>query len=187
MKIKFYLITGFLLAIFFGTTAFASTEDGAYRLRPGDVVLVSVWREDVLQREVRILPDGGLNFPLAGRVQVSGATTAEVENLLIDKLRPYISEPVVTVVVTSIDGNRVYVIGKVNSPGPVVLSEPMTVLQVLSMTGGLNTFASGNNIQVLRLNGSKQELLQVRYSDLIKGQSLNTNIQLRAGDTILVP
>lgn len=187
MKTLSLLLTCVMALFFYGKPADAASGNETYRLRPGDVVMISVWREDALQREVRILPDGGLNFPLAGRLQVDGATTTEVESLITDRLKQYISDPVVTVVVSSIDGNRIYVIGKINKPGPIVLSEPMTALQALSMAGGLNTFASGNDIKVLRVKGTKQELLPVNYNDLIKGRNLHTNVSLHPGDTILVP
>lgn len=188
MKKKSISLALLFVFVFYGQTVHADSGiSSEYRLRPGDNVLVSVWREDALQREVRILPDGGLNFPLAGRLQVSGATTAEVERQLTDQLKQYISDPVVTVVVTDIDGNRAYVIGKINNPGPIVLSQPMTVMQALSMAGGLNTFASGNDIKIFRSDGDKQELLPVKYNDLIKGRSLDMNVLLHPGDTILVP
>mgnify|MGYP001065310050 CR=1 FL=1 len=176
-----------LLFMLISSSVFAADDDRAYRLRPGDAVLISVWREEALQREVRVLPDGSLTFPLAGRVEVAGLTTVQVEAELASRLRKYLAEPIVTVVVTAIDGNQVYVIGRVNRPGPVVLNGPMTVMQALSMAGGLDTFASGNSIRIVRTSAGKEEVLPVRYDDLIKGQNLKSNVLLKPGDTILVP
>lgn len=159
-----------------------------YTLRHGDALQVSVWREEALQKEVRVLPDGSVTFPLAGRVEVEGLDVAQAEQRIAEKLKAYIPDPVVSVVVTGIEGSRVYVLGKVPKPGPVLLTSPnTTVLQVLSQAGGLDRFADGNAVRVLRTTPSGQDLLPVRYNDLIQGSQLPTNVILRAGDTILVP
>lgn len=178
-----------LLPIFLATGAswvWAQTEP--YRLRHGDAVRVSVWRDEALNMEVRVLPDGSITFPLAGRVDVVGASTAEAEARIAAKLKPYIPEAVVTVTIMGLEGSRVYVLGKVVTPGPVVLHSPnTTALQVLSQVGGLDRFADGNSIQVLRETPQGLQTLNVRYNDLLKGNSLNTNVPLKPGDTILVP
>lgn len=165
----------------------AADQPGTYRLRSGDAVLISVWREDALQREVRVLPDGSITFPLAGRIEVNGLSAPEVEQRIAAKLKPYLPDPVVTVVVTGIEGNHVYVLGKVGKPGLMILNGPTTVLQALSMAGGLDKFADEGAIKLVRVEAGKQEILPVRYKDLISGRNMATNIQLRAGDTILVP
>jgi len=160
----------------------------AYTLRHGDQVSISVWREEVLRGEVRVLPDGSITFPLAGRIEVAGLTTVQAEQRIAAKLKEYIPDAVVSVVVTGIEGSRVYVIGKVQRPGPVLLSAPnTTVLQVISQAGGLDRFADGNAIRVLRDTPQGAEVLTVRYNDLMRGAELNSNVRLQAGDTILVP
>jgi len=177
-----------LLVWFMHAPASAADLPAAYALSQGDTVQVSVWREDALQKEVRVLPDGSITFPLAGRVEVAGLSTLEVQQRLTEKLKQYLTDPIVTVVITGIEGNRVYVIGKVGKPGSLILSTPMTALQALSQAGGLDRFADGNAIQVLRMTSDgRQELLSVRYNDLIKGKDLGTNVQLKANDTVLVP
>jgi polysaccharide biosynthesis/export protein len=159
-----------------------------YMLRHGDALTVSVWKEDALRMEVRVLPDGSITFPLAGRVEVAGFTTQQAEERIAGKIKTYIPEAVVTVAVTGIDGSRVYVLGKVAEPGPVTLISPSTtVLQVLSQVGGLDRFADGNAVRVLRQSVSGAEVLPVRYNDLIRGGALETNVVLQPGDTILVP
>lgn len=158
-----------------------------YRLKEGDMLEVSVWLEDSLRKELRVLPDGGITFPLVGRVEVAGLTTGEVERKIAERLTPFLSDPVVNVVISNIAGNRVYVIGNVARPGPVILDVPMTVLQVLSLAGGLGRFADEDAIRVLRPSEGGVETLPVRYGDLIKARDLTTNVQLRAGDTLLVP
>ncbi len=159
-----------------------------YQLRHGDALNVSVWREETLNKEVRVLPDGSITFPLAGRVEVVGLTTPQVEELIAKKIRSFVPEAVVTVAVTGIDGSRVHVLGKVAEPGPVTLISPSTtVLQVLSQAGGLDRFADGNAIRVLRQTAGGSVLLPVRYNDLIRGTALETNVVLLPDDTILVP
>ena len=138
--------------------------------------------------EVRVLPDGSITFPLAGRVEVAGLTTPQAEQRIASKIKEYITEAVVTVTVAGIDGSRVYVLGKVARPGPVTLISPSTtVLQVLSQAGGLDRFADANAIRVLRQTGEASSVLPVRYNDLMRGSSLETNVVLLPGDTIMVP
>jgi polysaccharide biosynthesis/export protein len=172
-------------------TLLSSVSVGAaepYRLRHGDTVMVSVWREEALRMDVRVLPDGSITFPLAGRVEVAGLSTSEAESRIASRLTKFIPEAAVTVAVTGIEGSRVYVLGKVTTPGPVLLTSPnTTVLQVLSQAGGLDRFADGNGIRVLRSTTEGAKTLNVRYNDLIKGNELQTNVVLMPGDTILVP
>jgi polysaccharide export outer membrane protein len=176
-----------LLFLFIGSTAWAQAAS-SYQLRHGDVLTVSVWREEALRMEVRVLPDGSITFPLAGRVEVAGLTTPQAEERIAAKIKKFIPEAAVTVAVTGIDGSRVYVLGKVIQPGPVTLISPSTtVLQVLSQARGLDRFADGNSIRVLRQTSTGSTVLPVRYDDLIRGTSLETNVVLQPGDTILVP
>jgi polysaccharide export outer membrane protein len=162
----------------------------AYQLRHGDRVQVSVWREEALNRDLRVLPDGSISFPLIGRLVVSGLSTGDVEKRITDGLKAYIPEAIVTVVITATEGNSVFVLGKVLKPGTVPLLSPdTTVLQVLSQTGGLDRFANGDAIVILRRSGGdvRPQSLRVRYNDLLRGESLDSNVVVRAGDTILVP
>ncbi len=176
-----------LFLLLLGTAAW-SQSDGAYRLRHGDVLTVSVWKEEALRMEVRVLPDGSITFPLAGRVEVAGLTTPQVEERIAGKIKKFIPEAAVTVAVTGIEGSRVYVLGKVTQPGPVTLTSPSTtVLQVLSQARGLDRFADGNSIRVLRQTSTGSVVLPVRYDDLVRGTSLETNVVLQPGDTIVVP
>lgn len=173
-----------------GAAACVSAQTGSqpYALRHGDSLLVSVWREEALQKEVRVLPDGSITFPLAGRVEVVGLSTPEVEARVAAKLKKYLPDPVVTVAITAADGNQVYVLGKVIRPGAVTLVSPeTTVLQMLSQVGGLDRFADGNSIRVLRHSPQGNRILPVRYDDLVKGNQLDSNVVLMPGDTILVP
>jgi len=177
---------GLFLSMLFSAVSAGATEP--YRLHHGDTVTVSVWREEALRMEVRVLPDGSITFPLAGRVEVAGLSTSEAEARIAARLVKFIPEAAVTVAVTGTEGSRVYVLGKVTTPGPVLLTSPnTTVLQVLSQAGGLDRFANGNGIRVLRTTADGSQTLNVRYNDLVKGNELQTNVVLMPGDTILVP
>lgn len=165
----------------------AQNQGTVYHLHPGDTVMISVWREDTLQKEVVVLPDGSITFPLAGRVEVNGLDTSAVEKLIAERIKEYIPDPVVTVAISQAGGSRVFVVGKVMKPGPVSLDTPKTAMQALGEAGGLDKFADDDGIKVLRKTSKGQELLEVHYDDLLKGRDLQSDIPLQAGDTILVP
>lgn len=165
----------------------AGYADDAYRIQSGDTVYVSVWREDVLTRELQVLPDGSISFPLAGRLHVRGQTTSQVEEAVTRRLEGYLNDPVVSVVVTGIDGNRVYVLGQVNQPGSVVLDAPMTASQMIGRVGGPTPFARANRVQVLRRDAEGERLFDVRYQDIVRGRNIDSDVELKPGDTVLVP
>jgi polysaccharide biosynthesis/export protein len=150
-------------------------------------VLISVWREDTLQKEVVVLPDGSITFPLIGRVEVVGLSTPEMEQNITAKLKKYFPEPIVTVVIVGIEGNRAYVTGKVIRPGSLTINGPVTVLQAISMVGGFDKFADESSIKVIRAKADGQEIFPVNYKDIVSGKNISTNIQLKAGDTLVVP
>jgi polysaccharide biosynthesis/export protein len=183
MKMKqFFLI--FITYVFAVGHSFAA--DNAYLLNPGDALQISVWGEDSLQKEVKVLPDGSISFPLAGRVEVANATTAEAEKRVTEKLKNFLPDPQVTVIVASIEGNRAYVIGKVLKPGPILLTAPVTVMQALSLAGGLDKFADQSGVKILRVDGTPTTI-PVNYGKLLSGHQLESNVLLKTGDTILVP
>ena len=164
----------------------AAPTDG-YQLRPGDVLVVSVWKETELQGEVLIRPDGGLSFALAGEVHAAGHTVDELTKMLETRIQKYIPDAVVTVAVKATNGNRIYVIGKVNRPGDFPLAGPMDVMQALSVAGGATPFADTNKIRVLRRVGDQQTSIAFHYSDVERGRQLEQNILLQSGDTVVVP
>lgn len=155
----------------------------SYQIRQGDVLDVSVWGDDTLQKVIRVLPDGKITFPLAGQIDVAGQSSTDVAAMITTNLKKYLPDPEVTVIVQSTDGNRIYILGKVNTPGSIPLQGPMTVLQALSISGGFDRFADLDEIKILR--GKKT--LDVHYKDLLQGENLGSNHLLQADDTILVP
>ena len=118
---------------------------------------------------------------------MAGLSTPEVEQRIILKLKKYFPDPIVTVVIVGIEGNRAFVTGKVIHPGPLIISGPITVLQAISLVGGFNKFADENGIKIIRTKADKQEILPVDYRDIVSGRDMSTNIQLKPGDTLVVP
>jgi polysaccharide export outer membrane protein len=167
--------------------ATAADVPSGYRLQPGDLLEVVVWKETDLQSEVLIRPDGGISFPLAGDLQAAGLTTPELRTALEARVRKLIPEAVVTVAVKAPNGNRVFVIGKVNHPGDFPLLRPTDVLQALSLAGGSTPFANTNKIRILHRDGARQTSSSFRYSDVARGRHLDQNILLQSGDTVIVP
>jgi polysaccharide export outer membrane protein len=160
---------------------------GNYRLHAGDSITIAVWKELDLQRKVMIRPDGRFSFPLAGEVQAAGRTPDEVRIDIEGKLKKYIPEAVVTVIMEDFSGNRVYVIGQVNKPGMFIMNPQLTVLQALSLAGGSTPFAKLDDISILRGTGAAQKSLPFRYNQVVEGKSLQQNIALESGDVVVVP
>lgn len=161
--------------------------DAAYIVQPGDTLGILVWKEQDLQGEFLVRPDGGLTFPLAGDLQAAGHTVEDLRKTLQSRLTKYIPDPVVTVVVRKTDGSRIFVVGKVNRPGDFALIRPMDVMQALSVAGGATPFADVNGIRILRREGGSQEVFHFRYDDVRRGKNLSQNILLHSGDTVVVP
>ncbi len=158
-----------------------------YHLQPGDVITVSVWKETDLQAEVLVRPDGAFTFPLAGEVAAVGKTVDDIRSVLVDRLKRYIPNPVVTVAVKQINGNRVYVVGRVNHAGDFPLSSPLDVMQAIALAGGTTPFAAINDIVILRRQNGQQQALHFHYADVARGHELSQNVLLQTGDTVVVP
>jgi len=191
MKRVALLLVGFILAGVGAPGAAALAADtaptGSYKLQPGDVLQVVVWKETDLQSEVLIRPDGGISFALAGDMQAAGQTTDELRAELETRVRKLVPGAVVTVAVKAASGNRVFVIGKVNRPGDFALNRPIDVLQAISLAGGVTPFASTDHIRVLHREGAHLSSIRFRYSQVTQGRNLDQNILLQSGDTVIVP
>jgi polysaccharide biosynthesis/export protein len=158
-----------------------------YRLHAGDKIEVSVWKEQELQKELILTPDGRIAFPLAGDIVAAGKTVAEVRGEIENKLKAYIPEPVVTVTVTQVGGNVAYVIGQVNKPGAFTMNPGLNILQALSLAGGGTPFAKLDDIIVIRGSAATQRVLRFRYGQVSEGKSLDQNVNLESGDVVVVP
>lgn len=159
-----------------------------YRVQPGDVLEINVWKEPDLQKEVLVSPDGRISFPLTGNIDVKGKSLTQVEQEIVSRISGYIPEPVVTVSAKQLLGHKIFVIGKVNKPGEYVVNRDVDVMQALSMAGGVTPFSAVNDIIVLRRDDAgKQKSIRFRYGDVEDGDDLTQNIVLQAGDVIVVP
>ncbi len=159
----------------------------SYRLQPGDILTVSVWKETDLTTEVLVRPDGGFSFPLAGEVDALGKTVEDIRATLVERLKRYVPNPVVTVAVKTIGGNRIFVVGKVNHAGDFPFSNPVDVMQAIALAGGTTPFAAINDIVILRRQNGTQTALHFHYSDVARGRELSQNVLLQSGDTVVVP
>ena len=166
-----------------------SSEDvsPAYLIGPGDVLQISVWKEEGLQQEVLVRPDGGIDFPLVGELQAGGKTAEELQHEIKQKIKRFIPDAVVTVGVIQIYNNTIYVLGKVARPGQYVAKHYMDVTQALAMAGGLTPYAASGSIKILRRSGGQQKVFRFDYGEIEDGENLQQNIVLKSGDVVVVP
>jgi polysaccharide export outer membrane protein len=163
-----------------------------FLIGPEDVLVVTVWRNQELTKEVTVGPDGKISLPLLGDITAAGLTAQALSKQVADKLVDFMSTPTVSVQVKEINSYHVFAVGEVGRPGKIVLKSFTSVLQGISYAGGFTLFASRNNVHVLRnvKNGqgeTKQVMIPVPYQDIVQGKNLEANIILKAGDVIVVP
>jgi polysaccharide export outer membrane protein len=169
------------------TIARSDETTSSYAIQPGDILEISVWKEEDLLRQVLVLPDGRLSFPLVGNVLAAGKSVTDLQALIKERLRKYIPDPVVTVSIQQLSGNKFYVTGKVMRPGEFVANRYMDVVQALGVAGGMTPFASANNIKILRRVNGELTAIPFRYGDIEKGKDLEQDIFLQSGDVVVVP
>jgi polysaccharide export outer membrane protein len=187
LAIQFLLLATLFIPTFISSNPTLAQQPPAYRIGPADVLNIYVWKEPELTRDVTVLPDGKITFPLVGEIHAQGLTVAELQKVLTEKLQSYVTAPEVTVVVTQPLSQRIYITGKVNTPGQMTLASGMTVLQALSAAGGLAQWADEKNIRIIRREGGKEVHLRFNYKEYTSGKNLEQNILLKPGDTIVVP
>src|SRR4030095_13260475 len=188
---RFFLGARLLLlssaAYFWCIASLHAQGNAGYTVKPGDTLEISVWKEPDLQRTVLVRPDGQFSFPLVGEVDARGKTVSELNKTVSDRLTKFISDAVVTISVQEIKGNKIFVLGQVNKPGEFIVNPSVNIMQALSMAGGMTPFAATNDIIVLRGQGKQQNAMAFRYNDVVRGRSLDTNIELLSGDIVVVP
>jgi polysaccharide export outer membrane protein len=162
-------------------------EDPGYLIGAEDVLHISVWREPELTNTVPVRPDGKITVPLINDVQAVGLTPMQLAMSITEKLKKFVTEPQVTVIVTAINSRRIYIVGEVGRAGAFTLVPGMTVLQALSSAGGFSQFADLKNIYILRVENNKSLRFPFNYKEVIKGNRAEQNIVLKPGDTIVVP
>lgn len=190
-----FTIRCLLLCAFLGAGYPSHAQEGGdatpighgYKVNPGDTLEISVWREEALQKQVLVRPDGAFSFPLAGDVVAVDRTVADIEADLKSRLSRYIPDLVITVTVTDVSGNRIFVIGQVNEAGVFVMNPVLDVMQALALAGGTTPFASLKDIRILRRENGRQRAMRFDYTDVSKGRSLEQNILLESGDVVVVP
>ena len=161
--------------------------DDSYRVGIEDELQISVWRETEISSQVVVRPDGFISLPLLNDVQVEGLTTKELQELITQKLKSFLTEPQVTVIVRQIRSRKVYLIGQVNRPGSYVLNGDKTVLQLLAEAGGVGQFAKTKSIYVVRKSGGHEVRLPFNYKRALNGKDSKSDISLSPGDMIVVP
>jgi polysaccharide biosynthesis/export protein len=159
-----------------------------YVIGPEDVLAINVWKEPEISRSVPVRPDGKISLPLVGELPASGLTTGKLRDNIAEKLKEYISNPEVIVIVEGVKSRTYNIVGKIGKPGSYDLAKPMTVLDAIAVAGGFLDFAKTGKIYVLRreTDGSRK-MLPFNYKLVIKGQGLDQNVELQPGDTIVVP
>lgn len=165
----------------------AAKGDSTYVIGPEDVLDVKVWKETDVSRTVPVRPDGKISLPLLNDVQAAGLEPMQLQAVITEGLKKFISDPQVTVIVMQINSRRIYVLGEVARPGAFPMIPNMTVLQALSTAGGFAQFAKLSAIYVLRSENGRQMTYPFNYKDVVRGQRPEQNIILKPGDTIVVP
>ena len=169
-------------------TSAVQGHDNTFIIGNDDVLSVSVWKEPDISKIVPVRSDGKISLPLAGEVQAAGRTPLALEQDISEKLKSFISEPVVTVIVQQINSQKINVLGMVAKPGSYPLTNAATVLDAISQAGGFRDFAKKKSIYVLRQGADgKQTKLPFNYKEVIKGQNPEQNVRLQPRDTVVVP
>jgi polysaccharide export outer membrane protein len=178
------------------TTAAAQTNDAAaagdrlpadYVIGADDVLAIQFWSEKDMSAEVTVRPDGKIALPLLNDVHAAGLTPEELRDRLLTAARKFVENPNPTVMVKTINSRKVFITGQVEKPGTYPINHSLTVLQLIALAGGLREFVHGKNISVLRQESDRQVVYRFNYRDVINAKDLEQNIQLKPGDTIVVP
>jgi polysaccharide export outer membrane protein len=184
-KLVVWLLGTLLFSL--GVGGHASAQTLPYEIGPGDVVEISVWRDESLSRTLIVPPDGIISFPLIGDIKMESMTVDKLRLKVTKLLANYVPDATVTVILTELNSLRAYVIGKVNKPGVYSITMDTTVMQILSIAGGLNPFADEDQIHILRRINNKTIKVPFDYSQVLKGNNLEQNIVLKRGDVVVVP
>ncbi|MBS1857048.1 MAG: polysaccharide biosynthesis/export family protein [Acidobacteria bacterium] len=187
-----------LLAVLAAATMPLPAQDGAsgraapalpaYRIGPGDVLQIDVWKEpDVSVPSVTVRPDGRISLAIIGEVRAAGLSPSELETAIADRLGAVIKAPRVTVTVRDASSQKVYLIGELRREGTIRMTGPMTVLQALAEAGGITDYAKRRQIYILRIAGDRRVRLPFDYEAVVRGQKAEQNVVLQPGDTIVVP
>jgi polysaccharide export outer membrane protein len=167
-------------------TLAAGVAAEAYVIGPSDVIAVSVWKEPTLSGSLLVRPDGMISLPLLGDVPASGLTPLQLADQITAKLKKFVQDPNVSIVVSQIHSKVVYLLGEVGKKGPIEMTPGMTLLEAIGSAGGVTEFANTKKMYILRDEAGKHEKIPVHYKEALKGDSA-LDLILKPGDTIVVP
>ena len=166
----------------------AKAHDNSFVIGNDDVLAINVWKEPDVSRSIPVRSDGKISLPLVGEVQATGRTPLKLEEEIAARLKNYIAEPEVTVIVQQINSQKFNILGQVNKPGSYVISNSATVLDAIALAGGFRDFAKQKSIYILRQDADgSQTRLPFNYKEVVKGKNSGQNIKLQPRDTIVVP
>jgi polysaccharide export outer membrane protein len=165
----------------------AKPHDDSFVIGNDDVLAINVWKEPDISRSIPVRSDGKISLPLVGEVQAAGLTPLKLEKDIAAKLKNYISEPEVTVMVQQVNSQKFNILGQVMRPGSYGIANSTTVLDAIALAGGFRDFAKKKNIYVLRQGAGGESRIPFNYKDVSQGKNMSQNIRLQPGDTIIVP
>jgi polysaccharide export outer membrane protein len=165
-------------------TVVVEPEAEEYLIGPEDILHIAVWKDETLTTDAVVRSDGKISVPLINDVQASGRTALQLKDEITEGLKEFVPGAEVTVVVKEMRSNKIYIQGEVNGPGPQLFDGQLTVIQALSLAGGLTPYADRDGITILRSTGEK---MLFNYDEVIRAKNLEQNIRLQRGDTIIVP
>jgi polysaccharide export outer membrane protein len=158
-----------------------------YVIGPDDQLSVVFWRDKDMSADVTVRPDGKITLPLLNDIQAAGLSPDQLREKVTDQAKRYVEDPQPTIVVRMINSRKVFITGQVAKPGPYSLMAPTTVLQLISMAGGLTEYAHGKKISIMRTENGRQIAYHFNYNDIAAGKNMRQNIELKPGDTVVVP
>ena len=158
-----------------------------YLIGAEDVLSIVFWRDKEMSTDVAVRPDGKITLPLLNEVRAAGLTPGQLKDLLVEESKKYVEDPNVTVVVKQINSRKVFITGEIGKPGPYPLMAPTTIMQLLVVAGGLRDYAHSEKITIMRTENGKPVSYRFNYKEFVKNKNLKQNIELKPGDTIIVP
>jgi len=158
-----------------------------YYIGTDDVLSIVYWKDKDMSADAKVRPDGRIALPLINEVQAAGLTPEQLQQRLTEESKKYMEDANITVVVREINSRRVFITGEVNKPGPYPLTSATTVMQLISLAGGLRDYANAKKIMIMRKESGRQISLAFNYKDVAAGKNLNQNVELKPGDTVVVP
>ncbi len=158
-----------------------------YVIGADDVLTIVYWKDKDMTSDAQVRPDGRIALPLLNDVHAAGLTPEQLREKLTEESKKYMEDPNITVVVRQINSRKVFITGEVSKPGPYPLTSQTSVMQLLAMAGGLREYANSKKIVIMRTENGKQISLMFNYKDVVAGKNLKQNVDLKPGDTVVVP